>query len=78
MNVGVCPWFGDSLSVRIAPRWKDQHLPTPYPREFRADVVAVGRQGDKSRAQVVGTHAMIGAWRHSWCELESTSVPAAV
>jgi hypothetical protein len=27
---------------------------------------------------VVGTHAMIWAWCHSWCELESTSVPAAV
>jgi hypothetical protein len=27
---------------------------------------------------VVGTHPMIWAWRHSWCELESTSVPAAV
>jgi len=27
-------------------------VPTPYPKEFRADVVAVARQGDKSRAQV--------------------------
>jgi transposase len=27
-------------------------VPTPYPREFRRDVVAVARQGDQSRAQV--------------------------
>ena len=27
---------------------------------------------------VVCTHAVTWAWRHSWCELESTSVPAAV
>jgi transposase-like protein len=27
-------------------------VPTPYPKEFRAHVVAVARQGDKSRAQV--------------------------
>jgi hypothetical protein len=26
---------------------------------------------------VIGTHAMTWAWSHSWCELESTSVPAA-
>jgi transposase len=38
--------------VRIAPRWKDQHCARPYPKEVRADVVAVARQGDLSRAQV--------------------------
>ena len=27
-------------------------MPTPYPKEFRRDVVAVARQGDQSRAQV--------------------------
>jgi transposase len=27
-------------------------VPTPYPKEFRRDVVAVARQGDQSRAQV--------------------------
>ncbi len=27
-------------------------MPTPYPLEFRRDVVAVARQGDQSRAQV--------------------------
>lgn len=27
-------------------------MPTPYPMEFRRDVVAVARQGDQSRAQV--------------------------
>jgi len=27
-------------------------VPTPYPLEFRRDVVAVARQGDQSRAQV--------------------------
>jgi hypothetical protein len=36
-----------------------------------------GRVSLKSHG-VVGTQAMIWAWRHSWCELESTSVPAAV
>ena len=27
-------------------------MPTPYPKEFRADVVAVARRGEQSRAQV--------------------------
>lgn len=27
-------------------------MPTPYPLEFRRDVVAVARQGEQSRAQV--------------------------
>jgi transposase len=27
-------------------------VPTPYPKEFRRDVVAVARQGEQSRAQV--------------------------
>ena len=27
-------------------------MPVPYPLEFRRDVVAVARQGDRSRAQV--------------------------
>jgi hypothetical protein len=34
--------------------------------------------GLADKPRLVGTHAMIWAWRHSWCELESTSVPAAV
>lgn len=27
-------------------------MPTPYPNEFRRDVVAVARRGEQSRAQV--------------------------
>jgi transposase len=27
-------------------------VPTPYPKEFRRDVIAVARQGDQSIAQV--------------------------
>jgi hypothetical protein len=34
--------------------------------------------GLADKPRVVDRHVMIWAWRHSWCELESTSVPAAV
>ena len=27
-------------------------MPTPYPKEFRRDVIAVARQGDQTMAQV--------------------------
>lgn len=27
-------------------------MPKPFPREFRNDVIAVARQGDRSRAEV--------------------------
>ena len=27
-------------------------MPTPFPKEFRADVIAVARKGDQTRAQV--------------------------
>jgi hypothetical protein len=38
----------------------------------------LSHRGSLTSHGVVGTHPMIRAWRHSWCELESTSVPAAV
>jgi transposase-like protein len=34
-------------------------VPTPYPKEFRRDVIAVARQGDQSIAQVARS---FGVW----------------
>ena len=50
-------------------RWRQPRLGRRCRRSHRVSLTSHG---------VVGTHAMTWAWRHSWCELESTSVPAAV
>jgi len=55
-------------------------VPTPYPKEFRADVVAVARQGDKSRAQVARSFGISESCLARWlriAEREDGSVPAA-
>ena len=43
-------------------------MPTPYPKEFRRDVVAVARQGDQSRAQVARSFGIsescLARWLH--------------
>ncbi len=37
-------------------------MPTPYPPEFRRDVIAVARRGDQSRAQVARSFGI-----SDWC-----------
>ena len=58
-------------------------MPTPYPKEFRADVVAVARQGDKSRAQVARSFGISESCLARWLRIAdrddgSTSTPAEV
>ena len=53
-------------------------MPTPYPKEFRADVVAVARQGDKSRAQVARSFGISESCLARWLRIadrEDGSVP---
>jgi transposase len=56
-------------------------LPSPYRKEFRADVVAVARQGDKSRAQVARSFGISESCLARWLRIAdrddgSTSTPA--
>lgn len=44
-------------------------MPTPYPKEFRADVVAVARQGDKSRAQVARSFGISESCLARWLRI---------
>jgi transposase len=44
-------------------------VPTPYPKEFRADVVAVARQGDKSRAQVARSFGISESCLARWLRI---------
>ena len=44
-------------------------MPTPYPKEFRADVVAVARQGDKSRAQVARSFGISESCLARWLQI---------
>jgi transposase len=44
-------------------------VPTPYPKEFRADVVAVARQGDKSRAQVARSFGISESCLARWLRM---------
>ena len=44
-------------------------MPTPYPKEFRADVVAVARQGDKSRAQVARSFGISEPCLARWLQI---------
>ena len=44
-------------------------MPTPYPKEFRADVVAVARQGDKSRAQVARSFGISESCLARWLRM---------
>ena len=44
-------------------------MPTPYPKEFRADVVAVARQGDKSRAQVARSFGISESCLARWLQV---------
>ncbi|SER27480.1 transposase [Microlunatus flavus] len=44
-------------------------MPTPYPKEFRADVIAVARQGDKSRAQVARSFGISESCLARWLQI---------
>jgi transposase len=44
-------------------------VPTPYPKEFRRDVVAVARQGDQSRAQVARSFGISESCLARWLRL---------
>jgi transposase-like protein len=44
-------------------------VPTPYPKEFRPDVVAVARQGDKSRAQVARSFGISESCMTRWLRI---------
>ena len=55
-------------------------MPTAYPKEFRADVVAVVRQGDQSRAQVARSFGISESCLARWLRIadrEDGSPPAA-
>jgi len=44
-------------------------VPTPYPKEFRRDVVAVARQGDQSRAQVARSFGISESCLARWLRI---------
>ena len=44
-------------------------MPIPYPKEFRADVVAVARQGERSRAQVARTFGISESCLTRWLKM---------
>lgn len=41
-------------------------MPTPYPKEFRRDVIAVARQGDQSIAQVARSFGISESCLSRW------------
>jgi transposase len=45
-------------------------VPTPYPKEFRRDVVAVARQGDQSRAQVARNFGISESCLARWLRID--------
>lgn len=44
-------------------------MPTPYPKEFRRDVVAVARQGDQSIAQVARSFGISESCLNRWLKI---------
>jgi transposase len=44
-------------------------MPTPYPKEFRRDVVAVARQGDQSIAQVARNFGISESCLNRWLKI---------
>ena len=41
-------------------------MPTPYPKEFRRDVIAVARKGDQSIPQVARSFGISESCLHRW------------
>ncbi len=44
-------------------------MPTPYPKEFRRDVIAVARQGDQSVAQVARSFGISESCLARWLRI---------
>lgn len=44
-------------------------MPVPYPPEFRRDVIAVARQGDRSRAQVARSFGISESCLNRWLKI---------
>jgi transposase len=44
-------------------------VPVPYPPEFRRDVIAVVRQGDRSRAQVARSFGVSESCLNRWMKI---------
>ncbi len=44
-------------------------MPTPYPKEFRADVVAVARASDKSRAEIARSFGISESCLARWLQI---------
>ena len=44
-------------------------MPTPYPKEFRRDVIAVARKGDQSIAQVARSFGISESCLHRWLRI---------
>jgi transposase-like protein len=44
-------------------------MPTPYPPEFRRDVIAVARQGDQSREQVARSFGISASCLARWLRI---------
>jgi transposase len=44
-------------------------VPTPYPKEFRRDVIAVARQGDQSIAQVAKSFGVSESCLSRWLRI---------
>jgi transposase len=56
-------------------------VPTPYPKEFRDDVIAVARKGDQSIAQVAKSFGISESCLHRWVHIaerdEARGTPSA-
>ena len=44
-------------------------MPTPYPKEFRDDVIAVARKGDQSIAHVATSFGISESCLHRWIHI---------
>ncbi len=52
-------------------------MPTPYPPEFRRDVIAVARQGDQSREQVARNFGISASCLARWLRIADREDQAA-
>ncbi len=59
-------------------------MPTPYPEEFRRDVIVVAGEGGRSRAQVARSFGIAESWLARWLRiagredgLDEAAAPAA-
>lgn len=44
-------------------------MPTPYPKEFRGDVIAVARQGDQSIARIARSFGISESCLNRWLKI---------